>query len=150
MTHTDTADAELAGARVRQLTDLTERLSTRLSDETAAFEARRPQDVAAGLAETQEMANLYRRDTAHVKANPALLSAAPLADRTALIDATRLFEQIVSAHGRAVEAARIISEGLLRAIAEEAARARPSGAAYGAGGAASAGDGRAFALNRTA
>jgi len=143
-------DAELAAARVRQLTDLTERLTGRLADETAAFEARRPQDVTAGLAETQEMANLYRRDTAHVKANPALLSGAPAKDRKALIDATRLFEQGVAAHGRAVEAARVISEGLLRAVAEEAARARPSGAAYGAGGQAAVGDGRDFALNRTA
>lgn len=143
-------DAELAAARVRQLTDLTERLTNRLADETAAFEARRPQDVAAGLSETQEMANLYRRDTAHVKANPALLSGAPATDRKALIDATRLFERVVAAHGRAVEAARVISEGLLRAIAEEAALARPAGSAYGAGGQAAVSDGRAFALNRTA
>jgi hypothetical protein len=53
------------------------RLTERLKAETAAFADGRPQDVAAGLSETQEMANLYRRDSAHVKANPALLSGAP-------------------------------------------------------------------------
>ncbi|NAW49645.1 flagellar basal-body protein FlbY, partial [Salmonella sp. gx-f5] len=74
------SDSELAQARMRQLIVLTKRLTDRLSAETQAFADRRPQDVAAGLAETQEMANLYRRDTAHVKANPALLRDAPLDD----------------------------------------------------------------------
>ena len=50
----------------------------------------------------------------------------------------------------AVDAARRISEGLMQAIAQEVAAARTPASAYGAGGQANAGDGRAFALNRTA
>ena len=53
----DTALTVNASARVRQLIDLTQALTRRLSDELAAFEAQRPQDVAEGLAETQELAN---------------------------------------------------------------------------------------------
>ena len=144
------SDAELATARVRQLLDLTRRLTDRLAAETRAFEEGRPQDVAASLAETQEMANLYRRDSGHVKANPALLSGAPMEDRRTLIDATREFEAALTRHSRAVDAARQISEGLVRAIAAEVTSARTPASAYAADGRASLGDGRAVALNRMA
>ncbi|MBN8529015.1 MAG: flagellar basal-body protein FlbY [Caulobacterales bacterium] len=141
---------ELATARVRQLTRLTEDLTDRLINETRAFEARRPQDVAASLAETQEMANVYRRESAQLKANPALLAPAPTADRMALIAATQAFEAVLARHARAVEAARIVSEGLVKAIAQEVAAARPPASAYGATGRAASGDSRAVTLNRTA
>lgn len=145
-----TAGPELATARVRQLIRLTEDLTDRLIDETRAFEARRPQDVAAGMAETQEMANTYRRESAQLKGNPAILAAAPTSERMALIAATKAFEAVLARHGRAVEAARIVSEGLVKAIAEEVAAARPPASAYGATGRAASGDGRAVTLNRTA
>lgn len=145
-----TAGNDLAAARVRQLIRLTEDLTDRLINETRAFESRRPQDVAAGMAETQEMANTYRRESAQLKANPAALADAPAADRMALIAATQAFEAVLARHGRAVEAARVISEGLVRAIAEEMAAARPPASAYGTSGAAAPGDGRAVTLNRTA
>ncbi|MDO9608808.1 MAG: flagellar basal-body protein FlbY [Brevundimonas sp.] len=143
-------DAELATARVRQLLDLTRRLTDRLAAETRAFEEGRPQDVAASLAETQEMANLYRRDSGHVKANPALLSGGLATDRMALIEATRAFDAVLSRHASAVEAARKISEGLVRAIAHEVAAARTPASAYAADGRAAQGDGRAVAFNRKA
>ena len=139
-----------ATARVRQLTDLTERLTQRLADESKAFEDRRPQDVAATLAETQELANAYRRESAQVKASPVLLAAAPTSARMTLIKATEAFEAVLSRHARAVEAARIISEGLVRTIAAEVASQRGSPSAYGASGHANTGDGRAVAFNRTA
>ncbi|WP_332658953.1 flagellar basal-body protein FlbY [Brevundimonas sp.] len=139
-----------ATARVRQLTDLTARLTARLAEESKAFEARRPQDAAATLAETQQLANVYRRESAQVKADPSALSAAPAADRTALIKATEAFEAVLTRHARAVEAARIVSEGLVKTIVAEVASQRGSPSAYGASGQANAGDGRAVAFNRTA
>ena len=145
-----TSDAELAAQRIRQLVDLTKALTARLADETRAFEAQRPQDAAASLPKTKELANLNRRDSAHVKANPALIASAPAADKAALLKATEAFETVLARHSRAVDAARRISEGLMQAIAQEVAAARTPASAYGAGGQANAGDGRAFALNRTA
>ncbi|WP_295706836.1 flagellar basal-body protein FlbY [uncultured Brevundimonas sp.] len=145
-----TSDIELAAQRIRQLVDLTKALTARLAEETRAFEAQRPQDAAASLPKTQELANLYRRDSAHVKANPALIASAPAADKAALLKATEAFETVLARHSRAVDAARRISEGLMQAIAQEVAAARTPASAYGAGGQANAGDGRAFALNRTA
>lgn len=145
-----TSDIELAAQRIRQLVDLTKALTARLAEETRAFEAQRLQDAAASLPKTQELANLYRRDSAHVKANPALIASAPAADKAALLKATEAFETVLARHSRAVDAARRISEGLMQAIAQEVAAARTPASAYGAGGQANAGDGRAFALNRTA
>ena len=147
MTETATINAR---ARVRQLTDLTTRLTARLSDESKAFEARRPQDAAASLADTQDLANLYRRESAQLKAHPASVAAAPVADRDALIRATQAFEAVLSRHAHAVEAARVSSEGLVRTIAAEVAGQRGSPSAYGASGRANAGDGRAVAFNRQA
>ena len=57
---------------------------------------------------------------------------------------------MLSGHARAVEAARIVSEGLVRTIAAEVAGQRGSPSAYGATGHATAGDGRAVAFNRQA
>ena len=139
-----------ATARVRQMTDLTERLTACLIEESKAFEARRPQDAAATVAQTQELANAYRRESAQLKANPAAISPAPAAHRSALIRATQIFETVLSRHARAVEAARVISEGLVKTIAAEVTAQRGSPSAYGASGRANTGDGRAVALNRTA
>ena len=145
-----TQDSTTAAAYLRRLTDLTQRLTARLERETVAFASRRPQDVAAGLAETQELANAYRRETAQLKANLGLVTSAPAAERNALVRATKAFEAALALHSRTVEAARAISEGLVRAIAQEVAAARAVGTGYGASGRAASGDGRAVTLNRTA
>lgn len=139
-----------AAARVRQLADLTRRLTERLSTELAALRARRPQDMLPGLGETQELAGLYRRESAQVKANPGLIAAAPAAERQALARLVQAFEAVLKEHAAAIEAARAISEGLVRTIAAETTQARAVPAAYGATGRAAAADARAFALNRTA
>ncbi len=146
-----TGTAELnATARVRQLIDLTERLIASLGAEAKAFEAHRPQDAAASLAGTQDLANAYRRESAQIKARPEVLAAAPASERAALVRVTEAFEAMLSRHSRAIEAARIISEGLVKTIAAEVTAQRGSPSAYGASGRANAGDGRAVAFNRTA
>lgn len=147
MTETATLNAT---ARVRQLIDLTERLTTRLDAECRAFEAHRPLEAMETLQETQDLANAYRRESAQVKANPATLAPAPAAERTKLVRATEVFNAVLARHARAVEAARKISEGLVRTIAAEVASQRGVPSAYGAGGQAHAADGRAVAYNRTA
>ncbi len=144
MTH----DPAIGSAEVRRLAKLTERLTARLETETAAFAARRPQDVVASLPQTQDLANQYRRESAQLKADRSLLAAAPASDRMVLIRVTERFEAVLAAHARAVEAARTISEGLVRVVAQEVASARALGTGYGASGRAASGDGRAVTFNR--
>lgn len=139
-----------ASVHVRRLIGLTDALSDRLETETRAFAERRPQDIVNGLAKTQDMANLYRRETAQLKATPALAASAPIADRQTLIRATERFEAVLARHASAVQAARVISEGVVQAIAAEVAAARASGTGYGASGRAATTDGTAITLNRSA
>lgn len=145
-----TADIETAALRVQRLIRLTRDLTDRLSLERDAMRAHRPQDLAQGMGRTQEMANLYRRESVQVKADPGLISAAPEAERNALIAATQAFEAVLSEHALAVDAARQVSEGLVRTIAAEVAGGRAQGVGYGASGQAAKGDSRAVALNRIA
>ena len=142
--------AALASERARQLTALTEDLTDRMITEIRAFEARRPQDAADSIAETQEMANRYRRESARVKSDPSLIAGASASERSGLMRATEAFDAVLARYSRAVEAARIVSEGVVKAIAAEVAAARGSGAGYGASGYAAAGDASAVALNRRA
>jgi hypothetical protein len=141
--------ADDAHDRVDQLIALTERLTERLAEETRAFENRRPQDAVPGLEETQRLANLYRHESARVKADRSLIEGAELRQRMALLQATEAFEAVLARHARAVEAARTVSEGIVRAIAAEVAQVRSPGG-YSAGGKAQDGDARAVTFNRQA
>jgi dsDNA-binding SOS-regulon protein len=144
--------AEDAADRVDQLIILTERLTELIAQSCVAFEARRPQDAAMFVDETSRLANLYRHESARVRADPGLVSSAPLAERTRLIRATEAFDAVLARQGRTLEAAKTVTEGLVRAIAEEVTAQREQSASYGPGGAQSASNGAATAitLNRTA
>lgn len=139
-----------AGDRVEQLITLTEQLTRRLAAEAQAFKSRRLADFAAGQEETARLANLYRRETTRVKADPSLVAGAPQARRARLIELTEAFETALARHAIALEAAKTLTEGLVHAIAGEVAAGRAVGSGYGAGGKASGGDARAVTLNRKA
>lgn len=126
-----------AADRVAQLVLLTERLTELIAAQAAAFEEHRPQDAAALIDETSRLANLYRHESARVRAEPDLLAGAALAERRRLVRATEAFDAVLARQARALEAARFVTEGLVRAIAEEVAaqRERSAPSAYGAKGA---------------
>jgi len=143
------ADAE---DRVEQLLALTERLTTRLIAETDAFERRRPHEAARTVEETGRLANLYRHEAARIRRDPTLISEASPAAWVRLVEATRAFDAVLGRHERALTAAKTVTEGIVRAVAEEIASTRVPAAGYGAGGrmnGAGAGS-TAITLNRTA
>ena len=117
--------------RAGQLIRLTEQLTDRLAHETQAYEAHKAHEVAAGVAETARLANLYRHEAVRVKLQPQLIAGARPETRDRLKRTTEAFERVLARHGRAVNAARQISEGLVRAIAEEISRQRGAVASYG-------------------
>jgi len=143
-------DAHDGSDRVEQLIILTDRLTAMMVVQCQAFEQRRPQDVAVQMDEMTKLANIYRHESLRIRSSPNLIADAPLEQRTQLMRATEAFDAVLARHGRAVEAARTITEGLVRAIAEEVAAQRPTGAGYGADSAAKAGDARAVTLNKRA
>lgn len=137
-------------ARIADLITLTERLTTALALEAAAFEAHRSQDVAQSSAETARLANLYRQETARLRRDAETLSAAPEPLRLHLMRATEAFTAVLARHGRAVAAAKTVTEGLVEAIAREVASTRASPAGYGATARAGPANLSAVTLNRRA
>lgn len=136
--------------RAAQLLALTERLTERLAAEAAVFEARRPQDAAASLPATQELASLYRSESLRIRHDRSLLSGAAPERLAALRAATQRFEAALARHGRAVQAAKSVSEGLVRAIAEEVGRTRAASAGYGPAARPQRSDVSAITLNARA
>jgi hypothetical protein len=123
-----------ADDRVTQLILLTERLTDLIAKEAQAFESRRPHEAAQYVEETAKLANLYRHESMRVKANIALVETARLELRQRLMRATEAFDAVLARQARAVNAARVVTEGLVRAVAEEIANQRAAPAAtYGAG-----------------
>jgi hypothetical protein len=143
-------NAATSGERMEQLILLTDRLTALIAEQLRAFEAHRPQDAALNADETARMANLYRHESLKVKANPSLLAGAPPEVKERLIASTRAFDAVLARHGRAVEAAKTITEGLIRAIAEEVAKQRNGVASYGPKARQAPRPATAVALNRRA
>lgn len=123
-----------AADRVEQLIILTERLTELITGQTEAFEDRRPQDAAGLLEETARLANLYRHESTRIRADTRLVQGAPPAARQRLIQATEAFDAVLARQGRAIEAARTVTEGLVKCIADEVAAQRTKGISYGATG----------------
>jgi hypothetical protein len=120
-----------AADRVDQLIILTERLTELVAEQCRAFEQHRPQDAARLMEESGRLANLYRHESTRVRADPGLVISAPRELRQRLIRATEAFDAVLARHGRAVDAARTVTEGLVRAIANEVASQRQQLAGYG-------------------
>ncbi len=120
--------------RVEQLIILTERLTTLIASQAQAFEERRPKDAAALTEETARLANLYRHESARVRADVGLIDGAPPEMRAQLVRATEAFDAVLARQGRALDAARSVTEGLVKCIAEEVALQRQKVSVYGAGG----------------
>ncbi|MEJ2817627.1 MULTISPECIES: hypothetical protein [unclassified Caulobacter] len=138
--------------RVEQLIILTERLTDLIARQSAAFEARRPHEAARYVDEVAKLANLYRHESTKVRGNVALVQGASPQRRQRLVRATEAFDAVLARQGRAVTAAKTVTEGLVRAIAEEIAVQRPTGAGYGPGAQATAykQNGTAITLNQRA
>ncbi len=94
---------------------------------------RRPHEAAERLEETTRLANVYRHEVVRVRSDPTLVARAPLDQRHRLELASEAFEAVLARHGRALFAAREVTEGVVRAIAEEVASNRQAGAGYGPG-----------------
>jgi hypothetical protein len=132
--------------RVQELIALTERLTTLIAEQSRCFETRRPQDAAQYLEEIGRLANVYRHEAAKIRGNTALLSGLPSVLRQRLYRATEAFDAVLARQARAVAAAKFVTEGLVKAIAEEVAAQRQQGGTYGAGGVTQAAPAAATAI----
>ena len=112
---------------------LTEQLTGLLADQALAFEQHRPQDVAPRLPDVARLTTLYRAGAAHVRSQPTLLEEATPEFRRRLLAATEAFEAALDRQGRALAASKTVTEGLVKAVADEIAARRGLGQPYGPG-----------------
>ena len=119
--------------RAEALILLTSRLTDLIEQETALFEARRPLETQSFQDEKSKLATIYRREIAAVKQEPDRLEGAPEAVKRQLKEITTRFTTALEANGRAVDALRVLTEGIVRAVADEAARLKDQDAGYGPG-----------------
>jgi hypothetical protein len=126
--------AQNGSDRARQLLALTLRLGDRLAHEIEVLEAHRPQDLHDRIEETRQLSNLYRLETARIKADPTLLGGMTPDDKSALRAATVVFQERLHRYEHAVNAAKTVTEGIIAAVAEDLNKIRNQATTYGARG----------------
>lgn len=119
--------------RAQALLQLTQRLTSLIEQETSLFQARRPQDAVQFQDEKSKLANIYRTEVARARQEPQRFAGASQAIKAALRQATEGFHKALKENGRAVAALKTITEGVVKAIADEAQRQRTAGGGYGPG-----------------
>lgn len=143
--------ADDAAHRVEQLMLLSERLSVLVTQEAELMETRSPLLEGAQAEEKNRLANAYRLELARVRADPDLIKTAPQPLLDALKKRTLALNAALARHETALNAVKLVSEGLVQAMAEEVARQRSRSDNYTDSGALDAPAGpRPAILDRTA
>lgn len=123
MTEAQAPETRSPEERVRALIDLTEQLSVLITHENDILARRRPRDLAPLQGEKARLASAYAgaiRDIASDRSSVAGASG-PLIEK--LRELTKTFEGCALRQQALLEGATIAGEGLVRAVAAEAARA---------------------------
>lgn len=121
--------------RAEQLILLSQRLAALIGEETRRIGAR---EASLGGAEAEEkgrLANAYRLELARIKHDHSLLAGTAPAQLEQLRSSTAALQHALIGHELALNAVKIIAEGLVQAMAEEVVRQRGAASGYGAGGA---------------
>jgi len=126
--------ADNAHDRAEQLLAVTERLTVLITEETRLIEARQPPLEGAAADEKNRLVNAYRLELARIKQEPSLIDPAPPALLVQLRAKTVTLHEALAAHELALGAVKLITEGLVQAMAEEVARQRGGPPQYGARG----------------
>lgn len=121
--------------RAEALIRLTARLTQLLEQETALFAARKPHEAVGLQTEKTKLATLYRAETQRAARDRSRLAGLDGVLKQRLSDSTIAFEAALRRNGAAVEALKALTEGLVKALADEAARQKQAGAGYGPGAA---------------
>jgi hypothetical protein len=120
--------------RAEQLLLVTERLTALIGAETQRIDARQPPLDGADADEKGRLANAYRLELARIKQDRSLIEGAPPGLLSRLRQATVALNEQLAAHETALNAVKLVAEGLVHAMAEEVVRQRGGDAHYGAKG----------------
>lgn len=123
------------GDRIDVILDLTKRLSALVEREIALIEAHEPHRIADLEDERTRLSTLYAREMQAVKSDPAAVRAAGRDRIQRLRDETAGFNASLDRHQRLITRMRRVTEGIVKAVADEASRQRAPKTVYGASGA---------------
>ncbi len=121
--------------RATQLLAMTQRLVGLIEVEIEALKARRNLGAATDWDEKERLVHAWRIEVSKVKADPTLIAGIPESLKTDLRTAAKQLEDGLATHANALMASKVVTEGLVRSIANEIASARSAPAAYGRSGA---------------
>lgn len=127
--------ADDARDRADQLLLITERLTALAAEDTRRIEARQAPLDGLEAEEKNRLANAYRLELARIKHDRSLIETAPPDLLKQLRQSTAALHEALDAHEIALNAVKIVSEGLVQAMAEEVVRQRTGDASYDASGA---------------
>lgn len=138
--------------RAHALLKLTTRLTELIRQETVLFRERRPQDALGLQDEKTKLTTIYRSEVSRARQEPTRFAGAGTPIKSALRQATTVFHEALAENGHVVAAMKEITEGVVKAIADEAARQRTAGGGYGPGATqpSAVPGGLSIAVNRTA
>lgn len=134
-------------SRIETLRDITRRLSALLEREIALIEAKTPARLSELEEERSRLSLLYSREMQTVASNAAAFRALPKEGLERLRDETQLFHALLARHQRLIARMRRVSEGIVKAIADEAQRQKNPRTAYAPGGRTAAAPATPLAIN---
>ncbi len=111
-----------AATRVKTLIALTEELTAVIARENELLEARRPKEISALQPDKARLAAAYAQSIRHIAADRSSVAGAGDGLIATLRELTKTFEARAHHQRALIEGARVASESVLRAIADEAAR----------------------------
>lgn len=116
------------------LLDLTRRLSAMVEDEIRMIESRNPHRLAEHEEERSRLALLYQRELQAMRESPAEIRALTREKIEQLKDETATFNGALDRHRRMISRMRRVTEGIIKAVADEATQQRAPKVTYGRGG----------------
>jgi hypothetical protein len=120
-----------ADRRIEQLILLTERLTACTERECEILRVKRPRDMAPIHEEKSKIAAAYAREIAQMRRDKSLVAGAQPELTAKLKDTTARFRASLDSLSRSLSRVRRISEGMIRAIADEMQAKEASPVGYG-------------------
>ena len=122
-------------SRARHLIAITARLSELMDQETALLKSRRAHAAKPLVEEKAKLSAVYAREIRAIARNRSLIDGLAPDLREELKAATRAFEEKTAAQKALIGRIRRVTEGVIKAIADEAAKKDAAQTGYGALGA---------------
>lgn len=116
--------------RIDVLIDLTRKLSAMVEDEIGMIKRRTPHRLAENEDERSRLALLYAREMQSLRAEPVDVRAVTRERIERLKDETASFNGALDRHRRLIARMRRVTEGIIKAVADEAANQRAPKTGY--------------------